>query len=136
MSFPSTATVVRGRAYLPDGTFVGAVCRICGTETAPDDLVRSRRELTGHTTTCRRCHRERNAASVPAARAAYRQRTPAQIDADWLRLRTPTGGLKTCTACHVAKPRDAYARNRSTPDGSSSECRACTAAAQTARRKP
>jgi len=133
--FPSTATVTRGRAYLPDGTFVGALCRVCGTETAADDLVRSRRETTGYTTTCRRCHRERNAAAVPAARAAYRQRTPAQIDADWLRLRTPTGGLKVCTVCHVAKPREAFARNRQMPDGSSSECRVCTSAAQKARRK-
>jgi hypothetical protein len=85
--FPPNATVTRGRAYLPDGTFVGAVCRLCNTETAPDDLVRSRRETNGYTSTCRPCHRARNAEAVPAARAAYRQRTTAQIDADYDRLR-------------------------------------------------
>lgn len=134
MPFPPNATVTRGRAYLPDGTFVGAVCRLCGTETAPEDLVRSRRETTGYTTTCRPCHRARNAAAVPAARAAYRSRTTAQIDADYDRLRAPTGGLKRCRACGQYKPKAAYAANRSMPDGRSSECRPCTSVAQSRRK--
>lgn len=134
MPFPDDAAISRGRAYAPDGTFLGAVCRVCGTETAADDLVRSRREPTGHTRTCLSCHRATNAAAVPLARAAYRERSAQQIDADYDRLRAATGGLKRCTQCHTYKPQTGYVRNRSTPDGRSSECRTCVAAGQAARR--
>lgn len=134
MPFPPNAVAIRGRAYLPDGTFAGAVCRVCGIETAPDDLVRSRREISGYTTTCRPCHNRRNADALPGVRATYRERTQPEIDAAYDRLRAPTGGLKRCRVCGQHKPKGAYSANRSMPDGRSSECKTCTAAAQAARK--
>lgn len=134
MPFPDNAQFNRGRAYGPDGTFLGALCRVCGEETPADDLVASRREPTGRTRTCRACHRQANAAAVPAARAAWSARSPQEIDADWDRLRAATGGRKRCTRCKELKPKTGYVRNRAMPDGRSSECRVCVSATQAARR--
>lgn len=132
--FPDDATLAAGRAYAPDGMFLGAICRICGTETAEDNLVRSRREPTGRTRTCRACHSAANAVKRGAILTAYKERTAQQIEADYDRLRAATGGLKRCTTCRTYKPKGGFVRNRSTPDGRCSECRTCVAAKQAARR--
>lgn len=130
---PTDAKLIRNRYYSADGTFIGTVCVVHGGYTPADHLTRSRRESSGYTRTCRPCQAAASRATLPDRRQRLRERTDAEVVADWDRLRGP-GGLKRCRLCRVDKPMGGYPRNRTAPDGTGFDCKSCLAAEARRRR--
>jgi len=131
---PANSTTIRNRVYDAHGAFLGAICSTHGEYVPADDLVRSKREPTGFLRICKPCRAAASRDNLPALRARLRERTDAEVLADWDRLRGP-GGPKRCRLCGREKPMQSFAAHRAMPDGRAAECRTCFGDYQKARRK-